>query len=127
MGSQCSKNKSRLKRKVRIRKKISGTPERPRLNVFRSAKHIYAQLIDDTCGKTIVSASTMDKEMKAKFDSVEAEVGTKTKEAMAVGMLVAERGIEKNVKQVVFDRNGFIYHGRVKALSDGARKAGLEF
>lgn len=126
-GSQCSKNKSRLKRKVRIRKKISGTPERPRLNVFRSARHMYAQLIDDTCGKTIVSASTLDKDLKAKFESVEVEAGAKTKEAIAVGMLVAERALGKEIKQVVFDRNGFIYHGRVKALSDGARKAGLEF
>lgn len=112
---------ARLKRKTRIRKKISGTASRPRLSVFRSAKHVYAQIIDDTAGATLVTASSIEKNVKdqPKFDSKRAQ-------ATHVGKLVAERALEKGIKHVVFDRNGFLYHGRVKALSDGAREAGLK-
>lgn len=114
-----SKNKKRLKRKVRIRKKLTGTTERPRLCVFRSTKHIYAQIIDDTSGKTLVSASTMDKDFAAS--------GDKKSLANAVGKNVAARALENGIKAIVFDRNGYIYHGRIKSLSDGAREAGLKF
>ncbi len=111
---------ARLKRKTRIRKKITGTSQRPRLSVFRSAKHMYAQIIDDAAGATLVTASSVEKGVKGqpKFES---------KRALAthIGKLVAERALDKGIKQVVFDRNGFLYHGRVKALSDGAREAGL--
>jgi large subunit ribosomal protein L18 len=113
---------ARQKRKVRIRKNINGTPVRPRLTIFRSARHVYAQIVDDTAGKTIVAASTLDKVFKEqpKFEN-------KISAASFVGKLVAERALDKGIKKVVFDRNGFLYHGRVKALSDGARKAGLDF
>jgi large subunit ribosomal protein L18 len=103
----------------RIRRKLSGTPERPRLAVFRSVAHIYAQVIDDTAGKTLVSASSVDKGGKAKGGNVMA--------AKAIGKLVAERAKDKGIKSVVFDRGGYQYHGRVKALADAAREAGLEF
>jgi len=103
----------------RIRRKLSGTPERPRLAVFRSVAHIYAQVIDDTAGATLVSASSVDKGGKAKGGNVMA--------AKAIGKLVAERAKEKGIKSVVFDRGGYQYHGRVKALADAAREAGLEF
>jgi large subunit ribosomal protein L18 len=103
----------------RIRRKLSGTPQRPRLAVFRSVAHIYAQVIDDTEGKTIVSASTVDKGGRTKGGNVVA--------AKAIGKLVAERAREKGIKSVVFDRGGYVYHGRVKALADAAREAGLEF
>ncbi len=117
--SQLSKNKKRLKRKIRIRKKLSGTTERPRLCVFRSTKHIYAQIIDDTSGKTLVAASTLEKDFS--------ESGDKKAKATAVGKLLATRAVGSGLKAVVFDRNGYVYHGRVKSLSDGAREAGLEF
>lgn len=113
---------ARLKRKKRIRKNIFGNQERPRLSVFRTAKHIYAQIIDDTKGTTLVAASTLDKEYK---DSP-AE-GKKQDVAKAVGNLIGKRAMDKGIRKVVFDRNGFLFHGRVKALSDGAREAGLEF
>jgi large subunit ribosomal protein L18 len=103
----------------RIRKKLAGTKERPRLAVYRSVAHIYAQIIDDTEGKTIVSASTVDKTAKTNGGNVAA--------AKTIGKLVAERAKEKGVKQVVFDRGGYQYHGRIKALADAAREAGLEF
>ena len=103
----------------RIRRKLSGTAERPRLAVFRSVAHIYAQVIDDVAGKTIVSASTVDKDGKTNGGNVAA--------AKTIGKLVAERAKEKGVKSVVFDRGGYQYHGRVKALADAAREAGLEF
>lgn len=122
MGKMNPRALSRLKRKKRIRKKISGTPEKPRLSVFRSAKHIYAQVIDDTAGQTITAASTLDAGIKANTEA-KGKVGV----AQLVGKLVAERALEKGVKQVVFDRNGFLYHGRIKAISDGAREAGLAF
>lgn len=114
-----SKNEKRLKRKIRIRKKISGTADCPRLCVFRSAKHMYAQIIDDTIGKTIAAASTIEKDF--------AKSGDKKACANSIGKLVAQRALDQGIKKIVFDRNGYIYHGRVKALSDGAREAGLEF
>lgn len=112
---------SRYKRKQRIRKKLEGTSERPRLSVFRSARHIYAQVIDDSKGETLASASTLDKDVAgAKFDN-------KVAAASKIGEIVAERAKAKGIETVVFDRNGYIYHGRVKALSEGARKSGLKF
>lgn len=117
-----SRQNYRLKRQKRIRKRVKGTPERPRLSVFRSANHIYAQIIDDDKGATLVSASTLDKEFK---DSGEKNSGRDA--AVVIGKLVGKRAIDKGIDQVVFDRNGYLYHGRVKALSDGAREAGLKF
>lgn len=122
MGSLNSKKLARLKRKRRIRKKLNGTPNRPRLCVFRSSRHIYAQVIDDINGRTIVAASSLE-------DAVTATSGKKDKIAKAaqVGQLIGERALQKGVSEIVFDRNGFLYHGRVKAVSEGARKAGLVF
>ena len=120
MGNTAPRLKARLKRKKRIRKNIFGNQDRPRLSVFRSSKHIYAQIIDDTCGSTLVSASTLDKDMK------EVE-GKKAQIAKAVGTLIGKRALDKGIKKIVLDRNGFLYHGRIKALSDGAREAGLNF
>ena len=122
MITKTSKNKTRLQRHLRVRKKISGTAERPRLNVFRSSKHIYAQIIDDTKGVTLVSASTLDKELREQLKN-----GGTVEAATKVGALVAERAKAKGVVKVVFDRGGYLYHGRVKALADAAREAGLEF
>jgi large subunit ribosomal protein L18 len=116
------RNKKRKTRHLRVRKKVFGTAERPRLNVFRSAKNIYAQLIDDSIGHTVVSASTLDAEFKAKGVS-----GGTVEAARLVGELIAKRAIEKGYKHVVFDRGGYLYHGRVKALADGAREGGLDF
>jgi large subunit ribosomal protein L18 len=112
---------SRYKRKIRIRKKIVGVSDCPRLSVFRSARHIYAQIIDDSKGQTLVSASSLDKELKG------SEFENKTAAAVKIGELVAERAKAKGIEKVVFDRNGYIYHGRVKALSESAREAGLNF
>lgn len=111
----------RLRRHRRIRKKIAGSTDRPRLAVFRSNRHLYAQLIDDLEGKTIVSASTLEAEMRGQSE------GNGTAVAEQVGKLVAQRAIEKGVKSVVFDRGGFRFHGKVKALADAARQQGLEF
>ena len=122
MGLLYLRKKQRLKRKKRIRKKIFGTTERLRLSVFRSSRHIYAQLIDDTCGKTIVAASSMEKELRKSSTSEK-----KIVVANMVGKLIGERAKEKGIKHVVFDRNGFLYHGRVKAVSEGAREVGLDF
>ena len=122
MGSLNIKKQARLKRKKRIRKNIVGTPQRQRLCVFRSAKHIYALVIDDTRGQTLASASSLEKTIKASSDT-----SNKKSTANMVGKLVAERALDKGVKQIVFDRNGFLYHGRVKAVSDGARETGLDF
>ncbi len=122
MGSLNLKKKARLKRKVRIRKKISGSSHRPRLSVFRSAKHVYAQIIDDSIGKTLIAASSTEKTIKE-----QPEFESKVAQAAHIGKLIAERAKEKGISRVVFDRNGFIYHGRVKAISDGAREGGLEF
>jgi large subunit ribosomal protein L18 len=116
------KNKARLKRHLRIRKNITGTASRPRLNVFRSAKHIYAQVIDDITGVTIVQASTLDPELKDKVSN-----GGNVDAAREVGTLVAKRANANNISQVVFDRGGYLYHGRIQALADAAREAGLDF
>jgi large subunit ribosomal protein L18 len=113
---------SRAKRKLRIRRRVSGTPDRLRLSIFRSAKHIYAQIVDDTKGLTLVTASTQSKEVREKLAGLK-----KTDEARLVGKVLAELCKAKNITTVVFDRNGFIYHGRVAALADGAREAGLKF
>jgi large subunit ribosomal protein L18 len=113
----------RQRRQIRVRSKIEGTPERPRLNVFRSANHIYAQVIDDKLGHTLVHASTIDKETRA---GVSTEM-TKIDEAKLVGKTVAERAKAKGIDKVVFDRAGYLYHGRIKALADAARDAGLQF
>jgi large subunit ribosomal protein L18 len=125
MGSSDSKRQSRQKRKKRIRKKMVGTSERPRLSVFKSAKHIYAQIINDVEGNTIVAASSMEKDVR-EDPAIASEKG-KIPVAVKIGKLIADRAIQKGVKKVVFDRNGFIYHGRVKAVSEGAREAGLDF
>jgi large subunit ribosomal protein L18 len=122
MGFTSLKKQARVKRKKRIRKKIFGTLERPRLTVFRSNRHIYAQLVDDGSGNTLVSASSLDKAFREESDP-----GDKTQVAEKIGKTIASRAIDKGFKQVVFDRNGFLYHGRVKAVSEGARKGGLEF
>ena len=118
MNTKPDKNKVRKKRHQRIRRDMFGTAERPRLNVFRSNKNIYAQVIDDIEGVTLASASTLDKEVSK---------GPKTEQAVAVGKLVAERASAKGISEVVFDRGGYLYHGRVKALADAARENGLKF
>ena len=119
MVSKVNKNAMRLKRHVRVRGKISGTPECPRLNVFRSNANIYAQIIDDVNGKTLVSASSLEKDFACE--------GTKSDAAKQVGINVAERAKAKGIDTVVFDRGGYVYHGRVKALAEGAREGGLQF
>lgn len=116
-----SKLQSRLNRKTRIRKKVEGTSERPRLTVFKSLKHIYAQIVDDSTGRTLAYASTLSKELKGKDE------GDKKADAKRVGSLIAEKAKAAKVEQVVFDRNGFPYHGRVAAVADAAREAGLKF
>jgi len=116
------KNQKRVTRHERIRNKITGTPERPRLNIFKSSKHIYAQVIDDATGITLVSASTLDKELRDKVAEL-----TKQEAAKLVGKTVGERAKEKDINAVVFDRGGYLYHGRVKLLAEGARESGLEF
>ena len=115
------KLEGRERRRVRIRKKVFGTTERPRLNVFRSTKHIYAQVIDDTKGVTVAAASTMAKDTRGQA------TGKKVDKAKAVGMAVATACKAKNIESVVFDRGGYRYHGRVKAVADGAREGGLKF
>ena len=109
----------RIKRHKRVRAKIAGTPERPRLNVFRSATNIYAQIIDDVTGKTLVAANSLEKDFACE--------GTKTDAAKQVGLMVAERAKAKGIEVVVFDRGGYVYHGRVAELAEGAREAGLKF
>ncbi|MGC9223180.1 MAG: 50S ribosomal protein L18 [Terracidiphilus sp.] len=118
MITQTQRNEIRKRIHARIREKLSGTAERPRLNVYRSLNHIYAQLIDDRKGETLVSASTIAMKLKT---------GGNVAAAREVGKAVAEQAVAKGVKQVVFDRGGYLYHGRVKALADAARAAGLEF
>ncbi len=112
----------RKRRHMRVRKKLAGTPERPRLNVFRSLTQIYAQVIDDTAGRTLVAASTLDPELRAKLKGL-----TKAEQAKLVGQLIAERAKKQGITRVVFDRGGYRYHGRVRALAEAARQAGLEF
>jgi large subunit ribosomal protein L18 len=120
-----TKDDRRHRIQLRQRKRIAGTTERPRLSVFRSVSHIYAQVIDDLSGKTLVSASTVDPTLKGTFSKGVA--GGNLKGAEAIGKAIAERSIEKGIKRVVFDRSGFLYHGRIRAVADAARKAGLEF
>lgn len=122
MISRIDKNSIRQKRHQRTRRHILGTAERPRLNVYRSLNHIYAQVIDDDASHTLAAASTLDAEAAAQLEGK-----TKSEAAEIVGEMVAKRAIEKGVKQVVFDRGGYLYTGRVQKLADGARKAGLEF
>ena len=120
-----TKHDRRRRIQLRQRKRIAGTQDRPRLTVFRSVSHIYAQVIDDLSGKTLVSASSIDAGLKA---SLAKDVrGGNLKGAEAIGKAIAERSIEKGIKRVVFDRSGFLYHGRIRAVADAARKAGLEF
>ena len=122
MGNLDLKKKARLKRKKRIRKHLVGTQQRPRLNVFRSSKHIYAQIINDEHGHTLVAASSLEKVVKE-----QPEFENKVAAAGFIGKLIGERAIKKGLKKVVFDRGGFLFHGRVKAVSDSAREAGLDF
>ncbi len=112
----------RERRHLSVRKRVHGTAERPRLGVFRSSKHIYAQLIDDEVGATLAAASTLDKEFSLEAGSTASKAAAKE-----VGRLVAKRAVEKGIKRVVFDRGGFLYHGRIASLADGAREGGLEF
>ena len=122
MSHPASKNQARLKRQARVRKKVRGTSERPRLNVFKSAKHIHAQIIDDTNGVTLVAASTV-------CDAINGELKYtgNIEAAKKVGAAIAQKALEKDIKSVVFDRNGFLYHGRIKALAEAARENGLAF
>ncbi len=118
--ARANRSQARKRRHVRVRKKISGTSERPRLNVYRSIEHIYAQIIDDVAGNTLVSASTVDKELRKELADQSPQ-----EQAMAVGKALAERAKAKGIETVVFDRGGFPYHGRVKAVADGSREGGL--
>ncbi|NJP05781.1 MAG: 50S ribosomal protein L18 [Chloroflexaceae bacterium] len=120
--AQKTKQELRMRRHARLRKKIAGTVQRPRLCVFRSNMHIYAQIIDDSLGRTLVAASSGDRQAGATMEGK-----TKIEQAEMVGQLVAERALNQGIQQVVFDRGGFHYHGRVQALADAARKAGLDF
>lgn len=120
--AKLSRNERRKMRHQRLRQKVAGMPNKPRLNVFRSLSHIYAQVIDDLKGETLVAASSLEEDVKSKGGDL-----TKTEQARLVGELVAERASEAGVKQVVFDRGGYKYHGRIKALAEGAREGGLEF
>jgi large subunit ribosomal protein L18 len=122
MGATSSA-KSREKRKKRVRKKVRGTTESPRLSIFRSSKNIYAQIIDDTVSKTLVDASSLSKDITEEAR----KKGGNKEGAILIGKLIAERAIKSGIKKVVFDRNGFLYHGRIKALAEAAREGGLEF
>ncbi|MCR4876248.1 MAG: 50S ribosomal protein L18 [Clostridiales bacterium] len=122
MFKKRDRNEVRVIRHARVRKKISGTPDMPRLSVYRSNKHIQAQIIDDTKGITLVAASTLDAALKGQLDEVD-----KKGAAKLVGKLVGERAVQAGIKNVVFDRGGYVYTGRVAAVADGAREAGLEF
>ena len=119
MVSKKSRSEVRAKKHYRLRNHISGTAERPRLSVFRSENHIYAQIIDDVAGSTLVSASTVEKSFEGNGSNIEA--------AKKIGAIVAERALKKGIEEVVFDRGGYIYHGRVQALAEGAREGGLKF
>ncbi len=122
MGTQKTRSQARVRRHVRVRKRISGTPERPRLNVFRSLAEIYAQVIDDESGRTLAAASSIDRELQEQMKDLK-----KSEQARLVGLKVAERARAKGISRVVFDRGGYKYIGRVKALAEGAREGGLEF
>jgi len=118
-----SRSEARLKRKSRVRKNVKGTPEKPRLSIFKSAKHIYAQIIDDSQALTLIDASSLSKDIQ---EQIQGKGGNK-EGAVLVGQAIAERALKKGIKTVVFDRNGFLYHGRLKALADSAREKGLQF
>lgn len=120
--AKMSRARARLRRHLRVRSKVAGTSERPRLNVYRSVSEIYAQIIDDAAGRTLVSASSVDKELRSRVQGMK-----KSEQAKLVGQAVAERAKSKGIKVVVFDRGGYKYIGRVKALADGARESGLQF
>jgi large subunit ribosomal protein L18 len=120
-----TKDDRRVRIRLRLRKRIAGTKERPRLSVFRSVSHIYAQVVDDMSGQTLAAASSVEPSVKAAF--AKNVRGGNTKGAEAIGKAVAERAIAKGITRVVFDRNGFLYHGRIRTVADAARKAGLEF
>jgi large subunit ribosomal protein L18 len=122
MGSASKKREAHLKRKRRVRKNVFGTDERPRLTVFRSARHIYAQVVVDTTGRALASASTLDKEARQ-----HSPFKNKVEAARFVGSLIAQRAMDKGVSKVVFDRNGFLYHGRIREVATGAREKGLDF
>jgi large subunit ribosomal protein L18 len=122
MSQKNIREEARQKRKTRIRKRIFGTEQRPRLSVFRSAKHIYAQIVVDSTGSTILAASSLSPEIKEELGKLK-----KSDAAKKVGELLGRKAAEKNIRKVVFDRNGFLYHGRIKALAEGARESGLEF
>jgi large subunit ribosomal protein L18 len=122
MLKKAARNVLRLQRHARIRKAMTGTPARPRLSVFRSLRHIYAQVVDDTKGTTLAAASTLDPELRPQVKSQK-----KTAAGVLVGQLIARRALDKGITAVVFDRGGYKYHGRIKALADAARKAGLQF
>ena len=122
MDKAKAKRLARQRRHARVRRRVSGTPDRPRLCVFRSLKHIQAQVIDDTNGHTLVAASTLDGEVRNQFDGKD-----KSAQAALVGEVIAKRALDAGITQIVFDRGGYKYHGRVKSLADAARKAGLEF
>ncbi len=117
------KSANRARIKVHIRKTVTGTTERPRLTIFRSLKHVYAQIVDDSASKTLISVSDISKDVKADFASVKGQINISKK----VGELVAKKAVAANIKQVVFDRNGYLYHGVVKAMAEGAREGGLKF
>ncbi len=117
-----SKIEARKRRHYRVRKKVVGTTEKPRLNIFKSLNHIYAQIIDDYEGRTLAAASSNDKELKGKI-----KAGGNIEAAKIVGGLVAKRAVDRGIKKIIFDRSGYLYHGRVKALADAAREGGLEF
>jgi len=122
MSQKNQRETARQNRKTRIRKRIFGTEQRPRLSVFRSAKHIYAQLVIDSTGSTILAASTLSPDLRAEIGDLD-----KSDAAKKVGQWIGKKALEKNIQRVVFDRNGFLYHGRIKALADGARESGLVF
>jgi large subunit ribosomal protein L18 len=122
MSTQKTRSEARIRRHIRVRKAVSGTPERPRLNVFHSGEEIYAQVIDDEAGRTIASASTIDHELRSKVEGMK-----KSEQARYIGQAVAERAKARGVDKVVFDRGGYRYIGRIKALADGAREGGLDF
>lgn len=122
MSMEVDTRKAREVRHRRVRVRLEGTPSRPRLNVFRSSRHIYAQIIDDSVGHTLVSASTIDAEIRAQLADLD-----KTEQARVVGQMLAKRALAIGVKSVVFDRGGYRYHGRVKSLAEGSREAGLDF
>jgi large subunit ribosomal protein L18 len=122
MSQTHTREVARQKRKARVRTRIFGTEQRPRLSVFRSAKHIYAQIVVDSTGTTILAASTLSPELRGEVEGLK-----KSEAAKKVGELLGKKAAEKNIRRVIFDRNGFLYHGRIKALAEGARESGLEF